>query len=62
MNLNLTDGAHNSLSNQTGLLLLCEVAAKPFNELLHSDYMAADKCKDNHKKCVDEYNDEYCGI
>ncbi|EJU01160.1 PARP-domain-containing protein [Dacryopinax primogenitus] len=35
---------HSYLSDRTGLLLLCEVAAKPFLELTHADYNAEDKC------------------
>ncbi|GJJ13086.1 hypothetical protein Clacol_007336 [Clathrus columnatus] len=35
------------LSNGTGLLLLCEAAVKPFNELRHADFTADDACKKN---------------
>ncbi|KZT52784.1 PARP-domain-containing protein [Calocera cornea HHB12733] len=35
---------HSHLSDRTGLLLLCEVAAKPFLELTGADYNAGDKC------------------
>ncbi|KAG8874614.1 hypothetical protein FRB97_005781 [Tulasnella sp. 331] len=31
---------HHHLSHNTGLLLLCEVAAKPYVELMHADYYA----------------------
>lgn len=34
-----------SLSNRTGLLLLCEVAAKPFMEQLSANYNADQDCK-----------------
>ncbi|KNZ78174.1 Poly [ADP-ribose] polymerase 2-A [Termitomyces sp. J132] len=37
------------LSNNTGLLLLCEVAVKPFHELTHSSYYADQECKSNNK-------------
>ena len=33
------------LSHNTGLLLLCEVAAKPFHELKDADYDADKGCK-----------------
>ncbi|KAG8985984.1 hypothetical protein FRB90_004320 [Tulasnella sp. 427] len=36
---------HYSLSDQTGLLLLCEVATAPLLELEDADYNAGDKCK-----------------
>ncbi|KAG8941272.1 hypothetical protein FRC04_004634 [Tulasnella sp. 424] len=36
---------HYHLSDQTGLLLLCEVATAPLLELQDADYNAADKCK-----------------
>jgi hypothetical protein len=38
-----------SLSGNIGVLLLCEVAAKPFHELVDSDYNADQNCKDNKK-------------
>ncbi|KAJ7642302.1 PARP-domain-containing protein [Mycena rosella] len=38
------------LSNNTGLLLLCEVAAKPFYELTTAEYNADRGCKTNKKK------------
>ncbi|KAG6837207.1 hypothetical protein H0H93_013075 [Arthromyces matolae] len=37
------------LSNNTGLLLLCEVAVKPFHELTHASYNADQECKSNKK-------------
>ncbi|KAG8912809.1 hypothetical protein FRC00_003740, partial [Tulasnella sp. 408] len=36
---------HYHLSDQTGLLLLCEVATAPMLELQDADYNAGDKCK-----------------
>lgn len=36
---------YNSLSNNTGLLLLCEVAAKPFYEQHEANYNADADCK-----------------
>ncbi|KAI0697472.1 PARP-domain-containing protein [Cytidiella melzeri] len=36
---------YSHLSDRTGLLLLCEVAAKPFHELRFSDYNADKGCK-----------------
>ncbi|PPQ92485.1 LOW QUALITY PROTEIN: hypothetical protein CVT25_010430 [Psilocybe cyanescens] len=38
-----------SLSNGTGLLLLCEVAAKPFHELTNGSYNADEECKNAGK-------------
>ncbi|KZP00941.1 PARP-domain-containing protein [Calocera viscosa TUFC12733] len=35
---------HSYLSDRMGLLLLCEVAAKPFLELTQADYNAGDRC------------------
>ncbi|KAJ6573971.1 poly polymerase catalytic domain-containing protein [Mycena vulgaris] len=40
------------LSNNTGLLLLCEVAAKPFYELTTAEYNADRGCKANKKKAT----------
>lgn len=40
---------HLSLSNSVGLLLLCEVAAKPFHEETYSNYNADQACKENLK-------------
>ncbi|KAF9485628.1 PARP-domain-containing protein [Pholiota conissans] len=40
---------YSHLSGGTGLLLLCEVAAKPFHELIDSDYNADVACKKNNK-------------
>ncbi|KAG6903003.1 hypothetical protein C0995_008576 [Termitomyces sp. Mi166 len=37
------------LSNDTGLLLLCEVAVKPFHELTHASYYADQECKSKNK-------------
>ncbi|KAF8954823.1 poly polymerase catalytic domain-containing protein [Flammula alnicola] len=37
------------LSNDTGLLLLCEVAARPFYELTAGSYDADRECKENNK-------------
>ncbi|KAF9456807.1 PARP-domain-containing protein [Collybia nuda] len=37
------------LSNDTGVLLLCEVAAKPFNELTNAEYDADKLCKSLNK-------------
>jgi len=37
------------LSNSTGLLLLCEVAAKPFHEENTANYDADRACKANKK-------------
>lgn len=36
---------HARLSDGIGLMLLCEVAAKPFHELINSDYNADKSCK-----------------
>ena len=41
---------HSHLSDGTGLMLLCEVAAKPFHELVHSDYNADASCKNAGKR------------
>lgn len=41
---------HSYLSDGTGLMLLCEVAAKPFHELVHSDYSADVSCKNAGKR------------
>ena len=41
-----------SLSNDTGLLLLCEVAAKPFYEQNNANYNADADCKANVKRHV----------
>lgn len=38
-----------SLSNQIGVLLLCEVAVKPFLELTGGNYNADTECKKNNK-------------
>lgn len=38
-----------SLSDSVGLLLLCEVAAKPFHEETNANYNADQTCKDNKK-------------
>ncbi|KAF8323020.1 PARP-domain-containing protein [Clavulina sp. PMI_390] len=38
-----------SLSQNTGLLLLAEVAVAPFNELTHANYNADAECKANNK-------------
>ncbi|KAJ7139532.1 poly polymerase catalytic domain-containing protein [Mycena epipterygia] len=40
------------LSDDTGLLLLCEVAAKPFYELTTAEYNADKGCKSNKKKAT----------
>ena len=40
---------YSSLSNSTGLLLLCEVAAKPFHEENDANYDADRDCKANKK-------------
>ncbi|KAJ7456439.1 PARP-domain-containing protein [Mycena latifolia] len=40
------------LSNNAGLLLLCEVAAKPFYELCTAEYDADRGCKTNKKKAT----------
>ncbi|KAJ7102466.1 poly polymerase catalytic domain-containing protein [Mycena belliarum] len=40
------------LSNNIGLLLLCEVAAKPFYELVTAEYNADKGCKSNKKKAT----------
>lgn len=37
------------LSNQIGVLLLCEVAVKPFLEMTHGNYNADDDCKKSKK-------------
>ncbi|KAH8101624.1 poly polymerase catalytic domain-containing protein [Cristinia sonorae] len=36
---------HTHLSDGTGLLLLCEVAAKPYLELMNADYDAGEACR-----------------
>lgn len=41
-----------SLSNSTGLLLLCEVAAKPFHEEKNANYNADRDCKTKKKLSV----------
>ncbi|KAI0089798.1 poly polymerase catalytic domain-containing protein [Irpex rosettiformis] len=41
---------HSYLSNGIGLMLLCEVAAKPCHELIHSDYNADSGCKNAGKR------------
>lgn len=38
-----------SLSGSTGLLLLCEIAAKPFHEETYANYNADQTCKANKK-------------
>ncbi|KAG1757989.1 poly polymerase catalytic domain-containing protein [Suillus lakei] len=38
-----------SLSNQIGVLLLCEVAVKPFLEMSHANYNADEDCKKSQK-------------
>lgn len=38
-----------SLSNQIGVLLLCEVAVKPYLELTHAKYDADAACKSSDK-------------
>jgi poly [ADP-ribose] polymerase len=40
------------LSNGTGLLLLCEVAAKPFYERITAEYDADRNCKANNKRAT----------
>ncbi|KAG6857651.1 hypothetical protein H0H87_010220 [Tephrocybe sp. NHM501043] len=40
---------YSHLSNNTGLLLLCEVAARPFHELTDASYNADKECKSNKK-------------
>ena len=45
---------HFSLSNNTGLLLLCEVVAKPFHEAYEFDFHADATSKKNHKVSVRE--------
>lgn len=40
------------LSQNTGLLLLAEVAVAPFNELIHAKYDADVDCKANNKLYV----------
>ncbi|KAG6814431.1 hypothetical protein H0H92_007434 [Tricholoma furcatifolium] len=40
---------YSHLSNGVGLLLLCEVAAKPFHELTNASYNADQECKANKK-------------
>jgi hypothetical protein len=41
-----------SLSNNTGVLLLCEVAAKPVFEQVHANYNADQECRNNKKLCA----------
>lgn len=43
---------YTGLSNNTGLLLLAEVAVAPFNELTGAKYDADVDCKANNKLCV----------
>jgi len=43
---------HAYLSDSTGLLLLCEVAAKPFYEQTQANYNAAEDCKAAKKICT----------
>ncbi|EIN11407.1 PARP-domain-containing protein [Punctularia strigosozonata HHB-11173 SS5] len=43
---------HSYLSGGIGVLLLCEVAAKPFHELVDADYNADQGCKANGKRCT----------
>ncbi|EIM92706.1 PARP-domain-containing protein [Stereum hirsutum FP-91666 SS1] len=43
---------HTHLSDGTGLLLLCEVAAKPFFEQENANYNADKDCKANNKLCT----------
>jgi hypothetical protein len=45
------------LSNNTGLLLLCEVAAKPFYEQMNANYCADEHCKANQKLSVIFFSD-----
>ena len=40
---------YSSLSNSIGVLILCEVAAKPFHEENNSNYGADQACKANKK-------------
>ncbi|TDL28933.1 PARP-domain-containing protein [Rickenella mellea] len=40
---------HSHMSNNIGILLLCEVAAKPFYEQSNANYNAAEECKRNGK-------------
>ncbi|KAG2129775.1 poly polymerase catalytic domain-containing protein [Suillus clintonianus] len=40
---------YSSLSNQIGVLLLCEVAVKPFLEMNNANYNAHEDCKKNEK-------------
>lgn len=40
------------LSNSTGILLLCEVAAKPFYERNDAEYNADQTCKQNNKRAT----------
>ena len=46
----VTDFYPNSLSDNTGLLLLCEVLAKPFYEQHQANYNADQDCKKAGKK------------
>lgn len=43
---------YSHLSDSVGLLLLCEIAAKPFHEEINSNYYADQACKDNKKLCT----------
>ena len=40
------------MSNNTAILLLCDVAAKPFFEQTGANYNASSECKQNGKLCV----------
>jgi hypothetical protein len=50
-NLFITNNIH-SLSGSVGLLLLCEVAAKPFHEESYANYSADQTCRANKKFSV----------
>jgi hypothetical protein len=39
-----------SISNQTAVMLLCEVAVRPFHELCNADYRADQGCASNGKR------------
>ncbi|THU87772.1 PARP-domain-containing protein [Dendrothele bispora CBS 962.96] len=41
-----------SMSGGIGILLLCEVAVKPFYELYNAEYNAAENCKQNGKRAT----------
>ncbi|KAF7306447.1 Poly [ADP-ribose] polymerase [Mycena indigotica] len=43
---------YSHLSNGTGVMLLCEIAAKPFHELVSADYHADQGCKKNKKRAT----------